>query len=532
MINAPIVAGKLALRASISDQQSAGYIDNAVTARADENDTRQLAGRAALLWQASDAVSLELAAIHQDIDSDGPSIVQLDAATGAAAFGDLTRAHVVPETFTSELRLYTATLNWQLGEAALTSATSYASTQFRQRDDQTDQLNPLLEPLVGAAWYPASLDVELDKFTQEIRLASAQGGTVEWLLGGFYTEEDAANRQSIQVQLPGGAPFVGLDPAAAARLPSDYREIAFFGDVTYRFTDNFDVTAGARWARDEQSFEQIDDGGTFIPVGEARASGSDTVVTYMFSPRLHFSEDVMLYGRVASGYRPGGANVALPGVPASYDADELVNYEIGLKTVFAGGRGLMDVAMFFIDWSDIQLVTVGGAGTTALANGGSAESQGVELTSAYSPLEGLRLALNVAYTQAELTESMPPLVGIVGQSGDTLPTAPEWSGSATFDYEFLHVGSWTAALGGGYRYAGERFGNFVAPAMPRVQVDSYGMWDINARLYNERYSLRLFAKNLGDERAYANAVTVSSLAPVDASVLTPRVMGLSFDVNF
>lgn len=532
-INAPVIPGKLGLRASLSNQQSAGYIDN-VTGRADENDTQQLAGRAALLWQVSEAVSLELAGIHQDIDADGSSIVQLDGLTGRPALGDLARAHVAPETFRSELRLYTATLNWQLGAMALTSATSYARTRFRQQDDQTDELNPLLEPLLGGpAWYPASLDVELDKFTQEIRLASAagEGDALEWLLGGFYTKEDSANRQWIHVQLPGGEPFVGLDPAAAARLPSDYREVALFGDVTYRFTERLDVTAGLRWARNEQAFEQIDDGGSIIAIGEARASGSDTVVTYMVSPRYRFSDDLMLYGRVASGYRPGGANVALPGVSATYDADQLINYEIGLKTAFADGRGLLDLAVFLIDWRDIQLVTVGGAGTTALANGGRAESKGVELTSAYSPVDGLRLALNAAYTEAELTENMPPLAGLVGQAGDALPSAPEWSGSFSFDYEFLRAGGWTAAIGGGYRHAGGRFGNFVVPSAPRVRLDGYGMWDLNARLFNERYSLRLFAKNLGDERAYANAVTAASPVPVNATVLTPRVVGLSIDVS-
>lgn len=529
MINAPVIPGKLALRASVSNQQSAGYIDN-VTGRADVNDTQQLTARTALLWQPNDAVSLELAGILQDVDADGVSVVQLDGLTGRPAYGDLTRAHVVPETFRSELRLYTATLNWRIGEMTLTSATSYARTRFRQRDDQTDELNPLLEGLLGPAWYPAALDIELDKLTQEVRLASAQGGAVEWLLGGFYTKEDSANRQSIGIQLPGGTPFVGLDPAAAARLPSEYREVALFGDVTYRFSESFDVTAGVRWARNEQTFEQIDDGGSIIPIGEVRARGDDTVITYMLSPRYHFSEDLMLYGRVASGYRPGGANVALPGVPATYDADELINYEIGLKTAFADGRGVLDLAVFFIDWRDIQLVTVGGAGTTALANGGRAESKGVELTSAYSPLSGLQFALNAAYTEAELTENMPPLAGVAGQAGDTLPSAPEWSGSFSFDYEFLHTGGWTAAIGGGYRYAGARLGTFGPSASPRVRLDSYGMWDMNLRLFNERYSLRLFTKNLADERAYANAVTASSLAPVDAAVLTPRVVGLSIDV--
>ena len=39
----------------------------------------------------------------------------------------------------------------------------------------------------------------------------------------------------------------------------------------------------------------------------------------------------MLYARIASGYQPGGPNLALPGVPPSVDASKLTNYEARLE---------------------------------------------------------------------------------------------------------------------------------------------------------------------------------------------------------
>src|SRR3546814_8418896 len=73
----------------------------------------------------------------------------------------------------------------------------------------------------------------------------------------------------------------------------------------------FHVTGGLRWARNEQTFTQI----TQIPLAGLDLSGSGTsneeIVTYSVSPQVNLSRDAMIYVRVASGYRPGGPNVAL-----------------------------------------------------------------------------------------------------------------------------------------------------------------------------------------------------------------------------
>ena len=183
--------------------------------------------------------------------------------------------------------------------------------------------------------------------------------------------------------------------------------------------------SGLRWARNEQKFTQASDGVLTYALGVTPFVGgesSESVTTYMLSPRFHVNEDVMIYARVASGYRPGGPNVALPGVPASRDSDTLVNYEIGLKSQSTDRRFLLDLAVFHIDWRDIQLTVAGAAGSSFGINGGKAQSQGVELATSYSPVRGLRLGLNSAYTDATLSEDVPQLAGV---SGDQLPNSAE-----------------------------------------------------------------------------------------------------------
>ncbi len=534
-INAPLVEGKVAVRASYAYQRTPGYIDNPALGLEDQNEYEQDGGRVALLWQLNDAASLRFSGMWQSVDSDDnaaeasslpPSITPIN--------GGRSNDNVVAQPFSKDLSYYSATLNWDLGWADFVSASSYSETTTRQVQDATPTFGIVFQLFAGIpdGRSAFSLDLDLEKWTQEFRLTSATGGRVEWLVGGFFTDEDSANHQLATGTFPSGAPIPGLNPLADISIPTTYREYSVFGDLTYKFTDRFDVTVGARWARNDQDFNQISAGGPLVPAGEAPSESSEEVWTYMVSPRFHVSEDTMLYGRVASGYRPGGPNVPLLGAPPQVDADSLVNYEIGLKTAFLDRRAYVDVALFYIDWSDIQL-TVANGGVSFLDNAGAAESQGVELTTAFMPVDGLRLGLNAAYTDATLTEDVPPPG--VGSADDRLPRIPEWSGSLTADYSFALRGTWTARIGAGYRYVDERL-SAVESNPVAVTADDYTALDLTAAVSSDRWSVRLFARNVTDERAdLSNGLVSNALNQpqfVTAVPLQPRTIGLALDVTF
>ena len=136
----------------------------------------------------------------------------------------------------------------------------------------------------------------------------------------------------------------------------------------------------------------------------------------------------MMYARVASGYRPGGPNPRALDLPPTTAADTLTSYELGLKTQLLAGRALLNVAVFRIDWRDIQqAVTVGGIGTAA--NTGNAVSKGFEIETTYLPTDRLRIGVNAAYTDARLTA---PAEGI---AATRLGNTPRWGVSAVLDYE-------------------------------------------------------------------------------------------------
>jgi outer membrane receptor protein involved in Fe transport len=266
-------------------------------------------------------------------------------------------------------------------------------------------------------------------------------------------------------------------------------------------------------------------------------TSSESPFTWSVSPRFEFSDATSMYARIATGFRPGGPNVlppgTPPGTPTSYDSDELTSYELGLKTGSADGRFGFDLALFYLDWADIQLFAV--VNSVGLnANGGTAVSKGVEFTATARPVDGLQLSLMTAYTDAYLTQDTHPVVG--GLDGDPLPWVPEWSFSFGGDYEWGVFGDATAYVGGQVAYTGKRtadFGNRDAGGSIR-EAGSYTLLDIRTGILWERWSIELYGKNVTDERGI-NDIAEPGPFPggaVAIGAIRPRTYGVSFGARF
>ena len=543
-VNLPVVAGRLGLRLAAYDQWTPGYIDAPLMGARHDNGTRQYGGRAAVLWEPMGALSIELQVLDQKVQAANAAVMALDYAATHTLYGDLTNDNARPEPFRQELQLYSATVNYDFRWARLTSASSFQRFSNNTDQDLTFFLGPYL-PLFGASAAGESDLIEhlnMRKFTEEVRLTSPEAQTLAWLVGLFYTREDGDNNQAIDVYDLTGAPLPGLNPFTVAQLPSFYREYAAFGDVTWHITQDFDVTGGLRYAHNDQSFSQISGGILLNPADPAAitvtptAKSNEGVVTFMVSPRFHINENSIAYLRVASGYQPGAPNVELPGIPVPpvVNSSRLIDYQPGLKLTLLGGRATADVSAFYINWEKIQVeeATPNGA-ASYVANGGKARSEGFDFTGTWSPVSGLMLGANAAYTDAELTTAVPSLSAA---SGARLPYVPRWSGSVTAEYDFPLGAAWNGFAGGGYRQVGEEYSE-VAGSPTGVIVPSYHAIDLRAGLENQRWTLSVYAKNLNDARAWQTpTLRESDVAgqPVDAKapILQPRTIGLSIDVSF
>jgi outer membrane receptor protein involved in Fe transport len=546
-VNVPL-SDSVAVRASYFQQNTPGYIDNVYTGQEGVNDLEQSGGRASLLWKINDNASLKINGLWQRLDSDNNGsmalgLVGTDPFRGTDSFGDLGTSIPNEEPFSKDVDYYSATLNWNLGWGDFTSATSYSETHTSQTQDASITFGaffPIYSVLLELPGAPfdeglAKFNITLDheKWTQEFRLASSGEGAIQWRLGAFYTEEESSNKQIVDatdfnhVLIPGFLPYF-----AFVQLPSEYKELAVFGDVTFKINDSFDVITGLRFARNDQKFRQISAGAVVATANQPGESDED-VFTYAVSPRWHLSEDTMLYARVATGYRPGGPNTVVTDMPPSVDADELTNYELGFKSIFMDGRALLNAAVFYIDWEDIQQARSFG-GVSGLDNAGDAESQGIELESLFSVTDGLQLGFNLSYTDATLKSSPPDLPNALGVQ---LPGVPEWSGAVTANYAFTAFGGHEANVGGGWRYVDARWSQVVMTEDNLAyELPAYDVLDLNADVQFNSMTVRLFVKNLTDERAFTGGgvTTDGANQPVrlDVAVLQPRTVGVSVDFQF
>ncbi len=555
MLNAPIVDDMVALRISAYDKYTPGYIYNLYTGAPDVNDVREYGGRISALWLPADSLSVKVNAFWYGINSASdtsvssqgvvvvPGYAYIVAPTGL--YPDLTEDRAFLQPFKKNIDLYSATVKWNPGTLEFVSATAWSETDTHYVLDTT----PIYSGLSGhTSTYDRQL--YLGKFSEELRLLSPQGPRIDWYLGGFYTHESVSDQQYID------------DPVNLYRFnfPSILREWAVFGDLTWRPTAHLDLTAGIRYAHNwaRQPYTDSFQGVIFAQPNPPASSEGST--TWLASAGYHFTPQLMLYGRVATGYLPG-----FKGKVEVVNPETLTNYEIGFKSEFLEHRLLADFTVFYITRKNVQLaygdqgpdfLTNSGSETAFTINGGDATSKGAELAGFYSPLEGLKFGYSAAYTQSELT-TVALEVGNVAEHvsagpnflpGYQLPNVPKWAVSVTADYAWQLEGSWNAHIGAAFRWVSWVWGSTDAVqslavlSTPAIVLPSYALLDLNAGMTKGRLALKAFVQNLTNKRVYLGGgvtervdninETMITPAQINYAIAQPRTIGVGFDYRF
>jgi iron complex outermembrane receptor protein len=537
VLNLPL-GDKVAFRISGFDQDVPGYIDDPSRGRSDVNDGHKYGGRASLLAAPTDDLSIRLTASSQQSRYNGSNSVDIDPVTLQPAHGDLTQERLINEPSSFKYENYNAIVNWNAGPFSILSTTSYGVLNSDTVRDATNVLLAPPNPLTygDALGSGVGLDnsADLKKFTQEVRLSSAVSDRLEWQAGGYFTRETGLLDQHLNgFTNPGGASLGNLE---LVTLASTYKEWAGFANLTYHFNSQFDIQAGGRWSKNEQTGTETVSGPLAGPTPtEFSTPSSGHIATYSVAPRWHVDENTMVYARLATGFRPGGPNVLPPGVPAGvpleYGSDKTTNVELGVRSTQLDGALSIDVAAFHIDWTNIQLLELVN-GFNVNGNGGKARSQGLEWTFGYIPLHGLTLSWTGAYTDAKLTTPAP---AVHGDSGDPLPYAPKWSTSIDGEYDFALFANYKGFAGATWSYVGTRSTDFGSSQdqISQVGLPSYNTYAVRVGVDNDHYRVTLYGKNLGDSRGITSYQ--SSGAPGlmgEAGVIQPRTIGVTLSAKF
>jgi outer membrane receptor protein involved in Fe transport len=590
MINLPI-GDRAAFRLSGYYEGLPGWINDPSLGESNINHGYRDGVRAALLVNFTDSLSIRLNAFGQDLHTDatpntdvvGAHNLQLTPPANQLQpqSGEFDQQRFINEQDTFKYRIYSGTLNWNVGWGSLTSITSYGTTDQNGLLDVTSvaaapgtgatgtfgdvvtTLLPLVPPpppagATSVAGLAETATINIKKWTQEFRLASTAGQTLEWQVGAFYTHESSTLAQTLPVFYIPTQVYAPLPQALGGpaleylSLDSLYKEWAGFAQVTYHFNPQFDLALGGRWSENKQSANQSITGvlPTLQGAPQQLTSGesTDTDATYSIAPRWHVSSDTLVYGRIASGYRPGGPNDlplnAPPSIPRAYQSDKTTNYELGVRSDLLDKRLSVDVAAFLVDWKKIQLfeqiVLAGQPPVGINANGGTARTKGLEWTLATTPVTGLTFTLTGAYVDAYLTADAPDAGG---NNGDRLPYVPKWSTSLDGAYTWRAFSDFNAFAGATWSYMGSRFNDFSTVSsppggttlvpVPRAELPSYNTVDLRAGLENGRWTFELYAKNVGDTRGITYYIDNDSPNYGGAvNYLQPRTLGALITARF
>jgi outer membrane receptor protein involved in Fe transport len=541
-VNIPLVQDKVSLRISAYHRDDPGFMQNVTLNQADTNRTTTSGGKAILRIQATDNLDIRFTGLMQNLKADGSTQVDVDAATLKPIYCQYCYASPINPVFDTKYRLAGVTVNWTIpGAGTLTNSLSYGRYTDFEAFDYTREYG--IYNLILGLPVPANTAVigqllpAMEKVTEELRFATVRFGNFEGLAGLFYTNEQNRYNVNLTNQVPPtmapvAAPF---DNFLISDSSPDYKEYAVFGNLTYYFLTNLDLTVGARYSHNKQH-DAGEASGVLNGLADTTSlfSSSESSTTYLATLRYRPAEELDTYARVATGYRPGGPQLTQgANVPLAFKKDTTTNYEVGAKGRWFDGHFTSNVALYYISWKDIQLNELIG-GLQYQGNGGKATSKGLEVELAYIPIKGLTTQFSGSWNRA-ITNVAVPNVGAL--AGDTLPYAPRFNGSALIDYDFPIGATAKANVGATYAYQGSRPSSWSQdPLNLNFNLPSYTTVDVRTGVNWDRYSLELRGSNIFDKRAFSTSY-VGNIFPGQgvigqAIIIQPRTISVDMGVKF
>jgi len=451
---------------SVNRRKRDGYVESVVTGD-DMSDVDSFNIRGALRFLPRDDLEIMLSADYGESNEFGQGRIFIPPGTFIdnallnmpEAVGDFSKSFAdEPGQADTEIWGVAGTINWDVGSGTLASITAYREATYDMIDDVTANNYVSAGPLDVHTY----IDEESEQFSQELRYsASALGERLSYIVGAFYLNEKT-NRQEHSPLGFGWAPTFGLDTSLSFQ-DNTTDSYSVFGDFTYFFNDAWSLTAGARYTHEKKDIHQI--GVPPTPVPHTISEAYDVLANESwdaFTPRVvlnyQATDDVFLYASISDGFKSGGfQGTASTEVAAMtpYDQEEARAYEIGVKSEAFDNRLRLNVAAFYTDYRDLQVLLrkvtpEQPIGIVVVDNAADATTQGIEVEFHALLTENLELSGNYAYLDATYDMYIEP--NGIDNSGNYLRNAPKNAlnlvarytntlsngGELLLRYEFIH----------------------------------------------------------------------------------------------
>lgn len=570
MFNVPIIEDELAIRGVGWQTEDSGFIDNVRLGREDINENRVEGGRIAARWEPTANFYIEASALVQTRRVDGESRVRdslqpfyeqnliddeglavLQGLGGVPELGEFTNDSFTRTNWNEDINLFGVTAEYTTGFGSFLGTVNHFSRDIAFNFDSTPILLAFDAPAAAITNQPQNRDV----LTAEGRFSSDFTGPLNFVVGGFVQREEKDFEVRVLASNPLGEPigpfegdrdfFLDADqepqPASIfGRVQQDdpFNQFAIFGEATYDVTEDLSLLVGGRYF--EYTIETFGTqtkpffgfGGDIAPV-DTTASGDD----FSFKVNLSYdvTEDIMTYFTVAEGFRPGGNNNpnftpegSTPVTP--FEPDELINYEVGLKSQWLNGRVTFNAAAYWIEWDDIQIETVDPSGAfPGIFNAGDAQIRGGEWEVSLRPLQGLDIFFGGSVTDTEL-ESIDPQVAFA-RVGDEIPQVPTLQLNSTAQYTRPVTETLDGFLRAEFSWRGSSDTGFNDDDPSNVSLSPFHTLNLQGGVQAGNWSARVFARNVTDTRGELDAVNTTQ-DPLFFIVTRPRQVGFAVSYQF
>jgi len=439
-----------------------------------------------------------------------------------------------------------ATGTWNITDTlTLKSITSYRELSYDDFIDIDATQFELGDVFVG---------VDQRQTSQEFQLNWEAG---DWtVVSGLYLlREDIVSHQ--EAYADDLFSFFGAPLGFTRFIDDDLRtdSMAIYVNGTYQWTEQLRLTLGARLTHEEKDYFRTTtvDWSAVLPDSTFAFTINDSWRDFspMASLDYQLTEDVMVYGRIAKGFKSGGFNGRAnnPGEEFPYDPETVVSYELGVKSQFFDNRVRANAAIFYSDYKDFQArvsqctiqpgFPVCQIELTVL-NAGQLEISGAELEVFAAPIENLTLEAQIGYLDASYGE----FVDLRFPGGSRAFQTPAFSPD------------WTVRLAGAYEFDLGDFGGLTVGAQARYKsefalsvdnTDTLGnrypglwqedFWLFDARLVWEsndgRFTAGLYGRNLTDEVYKTDAQEFSSVGGIQTAYYgAPRTFSFTVTARY
>lgn len=381
-----------------------------------------------------------------------------------------------------------------------------------------------------------------ETFTQELRaVGDLANSRFEYVAGAFYMDEKIKEAYSHNFLPNAGGLYSNVDGTARNKI------WAVFAQGTFHITDQLDLTGGLRYTHENRRMSRTDStlfvnlpqNNSIIVLPNAGPK-KFTDVSGTASLSYSWTDDVMTYLKFSKGYASGGFNLRSPSAATfqtGYDAETVYTYEFGWKTTWLDRKLLINGALFYNDYKDLQVTVLDPATTrNNLVNAAKAKIKGAELEVQIRPTANLELGGGWGYLDTKYNEYIDPVTKQDLSKINKFAQAPKHTVNVYGRYVVPDVASDGDLV---FRADYSWRSKYSILSSPGNETIGYGL--LNGRIALEdvhlagdrKMSLAFWAKNITNKLYYQSGYNlVSSLGIEGRFTGAPRTIGGDLVIEF